>query len=257
MMRIGLDGGMLFLDEVGELGPDEQAMLLQAVEEKKFLPVGADEEAQSSFQLICGSNRDFGTEVQRGNFRDLNGAIVRMATLASDRLEVASRRPVIKDFRRRDWRVAEIHINRMALAGAKPQAVRAELESLLVICRDHLVQLLRRDGSASVPAAFQKRYDIHPTSVIQRDTGGLWLMPQRQAEELADTRSFFVVHILFRSFSLAPGVAQVAWPGTLVECSKPTIGLARYRLSNLMPPDSQSHHVRSRKFMWDNMLAAS
>jgi transcriptional regulatory protein RtcR len=64
------DGGMLFLDEVGELGPDEQAMLLRAVEEKKFLPVGADEEIGSSFQLICGSNRDLGAEVQTGNFRE-------------------------------------------------------------------------------------------------------------------------------------------------------------------------------------------
>ncbi|RPI64486.1 MAG: AAA family ATPase, partial [Planctomycetaceae bacterium] len=64
------DHGMLFLDEVGELGPDEQAMLLRAVEEKLFLPVGADEEVSSSFQLICGSNRDLAAEVHRGNFRE-------------------------------------------------------------------------------------------------------------------------------------------------------------------------------------------
>ena len=31
---------MLFLDEIGELGLDEQAMLLRAIEEKVFLPVG-------------------------------------------------------------------------------------------------------------------------------------------------------------------------------------------------------------------------
>ena len=35
------DGGVLFLDEIGELGLDEQAMLLRALEEKTFLPVGA------------------------------------------------------------------------------------------------------------------------------------------------------------------------------------------------------------------------
>ncbi|MCE6983081.1 nitrogen regulation protein NR(I), partial [Pseudomonas frederiksbergensis] len=29
------DGGMLFLDEIGELGADEQAMLLKAIEEKR------------------------------------------------------------------------------------------------------------------------------------------------------------------------------------------------------------------------------
>jgi transcriptional regulatory protein RtcR len=64
------DGGILFLDEVGELGPDEQAMLLRALEEKRFLPVGADEEAESHFQLICGSNRDLAAEVACGRFRE-------------------------------------------------------------------------------------------------------------------------------------------------------------------------------------------
>ena len=52
------DGGLLFLDEVGELGVDEQAMLLRALEEKRFLPLGSDREASSDFQLIAGTNRD-------------------------------------------------------------------------------------------------------------------------------------------------------------------------------------------------------
>jgi len=62
--------GILFLDEVGELGPDEQAMLLRAIEEKRFLPLGADREVSSSFQLICGTNRDLGAAVRDGKFRD-------------------------------------------------------------------------------------------------------------------------------------------------------------------------------------------
>ena len=64
------DGGMLFLDEVGELGPDEQAMLLRAIEEKRFTPVGSDTEADSDFQLICGTNRDLHEEVAKGNYRE-------------------------------------------------------------------------------------------------------------------------------------------------------------------------------------------
>ncbi len=63
------DGGILFLDEIGELGLDEQAMLLRAVEEKKFLPLGADREDSSSFQLICGTNRNLRKEVASGKFR--------------------------------------------------------------------------------------------------------------------------------------------------------------------------------------------
>jgi transcriptional regulatory protein RtcR len=62
--------GLLFLDEIGELGLDEQAMLLKAIEEKRFLPMGGDTEVQSDFQLIAGTNRDLGREVQAGRFRE-------------------------------------------------------------------------------------------------------------------------------------------------------------------------------------------
>jgi transcriptional regulatory protein RtcR len=63
------DQGMLFLDEIGELGPDEQAMLLHAIEEKTFLPVGADQHINSDFQLICGTNQDLQQAVAQGRFR--------------------------------------------------------------------------------------------------------------------------------------------------------------------------------------------
>lgn len=62
--------GMLFLDEIGELGLDEQAMILRAIEEKRFLPVGADKETASSFQLIAGTNRDLARAVAEGRFRE-------------------------------------------------------------------------------------------------------------------------------------------------------------------------------------------
>ncbi|MEI2453823.1 RNA repair transcriptional activator RtcR [Lysobacter firmicutimachus] len=62
--------GLLFLDEIGELGQDEQAMLLRALEEKRFLPVGGDKEVESDFQLIAGTNRDLQQAVREGRFRD-------------------------------------------------------------------------------------------------------------------------------------------------------------------------------------------
>jgi transcriptional regulatory protein RtcR len=64
------DKGVLFLDEIGELGLDEQAMILRAIEEKRFLPVGADRESSSDFQLIAGTNCDLGKAVAAGRFRD-------------------------------------------------------------------------------------------------------------------------------------------------------------------------------------------
>ncbi|HOO57152.1 MAG TPA: RNA repair transcriptional activator RtcR [bacterium] len=64
------DGGLLFLDEAGELGIDEQTMLLRALEEKVFVPLGADNEVRSDFQLICGTNRDLAEEVANKRFRE-------------------------------------------------------------------------------------------------------------------------------------------------------------------------------------------
>jgi transcriptional regulatory protein RtcR len=66
----GANDGLLFLDEVGELGLDEQAMLLRALEEKRFLPLGSDEESSSDFQLIAGTNRDLAEAVAEGRFRE-------------------------------------------------------------------------------------------------------------------------------------------------------------------------------------------
>jgi transcriptional regulatory protein RtcR len=61
---------VLFLDEIGELGLDEQSMLLRAIEEKVFYPMGSDRETTSEFQLLCGTNRDLRARVVRGEFRE-------------------------------------------------------------------------------------------------------------------------------------------------------------------------------------------
>jgi len=64
------DRGLLFLDEIGELGRDEQAMLLRAIEEQIFLPVGSDTPVTSRFQLLAGTNQDLRRAVREGRFRE-------------------------------------------------------------------------------------------------------------------------------------------------------------------------------------------
>jgi transcriptional regulatory protein RtcR len=64
------DRGLLFLDEIGELGLDEQAMLLRALEEKTFRPMGSDREVKSDFLLLAGTNRDLAARAREGRFRD-------------------------------------------------------------------------------------------------------------------------------------------------------------------------------------------
>ncbi len=75
-------GGVLFLDEIAELGLDEQAMLLKAVEEKTFFPFGSDKEVESDFQLIAGTHRDLRQWVEEGKFREDLYARINMWTFA-------------------------------------------------------------------------------------------------------------------------------------------------------------------------------
>jgi len=62
--------GLIFLDEIEALGLDEQAMILSALEEQKFYPVGGDQEVKSAFQLIAGTTTDLTELVAKGSFRE-------------------------------------------------------------------------------------------------------------------------------------------------------------------------------------------
>jgi transcriptional regulatory protein RtcR len=64
------DRGMLFLDEIGELGLDEQALLLLALEEGRFRPLGSDQEVQVQFRLLAGTHRPLQEAVRAGRFRE-------------------------------------------------------------------------------------------------------------------------------------------------------------------------------------------
>jgi transcriptional regulatory protein RtcR len=64
------ENGLLFLDEIGELGLEEQAMLLKAIEEKKFRRHGSDDEISVEFQFIAGTNKDLYSMVCEGRFRE-------------------------------------------------------------------------------------------------------------------------------------------------------------------------------------------
>lgn len=50
------NGDTLFLDEVGDVSPDLQRLLIKAVEEKQYLPLGNDRPKHSNFRLITATN---------------------------------------------------------------------------------------------------------------------------------------------------------------------------------------------------------
>ncbi|EBA18469.1 transcriptional regulator RtcR [Roseobacter sp. SK209-2-6] len=63
------DGGVLFLDDVDELNPNMQSVLLHAIETGRFYPLGSDHEISSRFHLIAGANRDLRSLTASGQFR--------------------------------------------------------------------------------------------------------------------------------------------------------------------------------------------
>jgi len=63
------DGGTLYLDEISSLSLSLQAKLLRVLEEKSFMPLGAEEEQKSNFRLITASHQPLEQQVESGEFR--------------------------------------------------------------------------------------------------------------------------------------------------------------------------------------------
>jgi transcriptional regulator with GAF, ATPase, and Fis domain len=63
------DGGILFLDEVGELPLPLQAQLLRVIQEGKYKRVGSNQWQPSRFRLVCATNRDLEADIATGAFR--------------------------------------------------------------------------------------------------------------------------------------------------------------------------------------------
>ncbi len=62
--------GTLFLDEVGDLGPDAQAKLLRAIEAKEIQRVGGNRIIRTDVRILSATNHDLQRAVRGGTFRE-------------------------------------------------------------------------------------------------------------------------------------------------------------------------------------------
>jgi len=63
-------GGILFLDEIGDLGEPSQIRLLRLIQEREFYPIGSDSPSKCTARIVCASNKDIKGLVASGKFRN-------------------------------------------------------------------------------------------------------------------------------------------------------------------------------------------
>ncbi len=69
--RIDLaQGGVLFLDEIGETSPSVQAKLLRVLQEREFQRLGGTKTLRADIRVVAATNRDLRSAMARGTFRE-------------------------------------------------------------------------------------------------------------------------------------------------------------------------------------------
>ena len=63
-------GGVLFLDEVGEMTPTAQAKFLRVLQEREFQRLGSNRVLRADVRVIAATNRDLRKSIERGSFRE-------------------------------------------------------------------------------------------------------------------------------------------------------------------------------------------
>lgn len=86
-------GGTIFMNEIGNMGPTLQAKLLHVLDGQPFRPVGSDREVRMSAKVIVATNADLMKMVKSGEFREdlyhrLNGLPFSLAPLRERRVDI-------------------------------------------------------------------------------------------------------------------------------------------------------------------------
>ncbi len=88
-----VDGGTIFLDEIGETPLDTQAFLLRILESGEYLRVGSSKVMTTNVRVIAATNTDLTAQIQKGKFREdlyyrLNTVPIRVPPLRERREDI-------------------------------------------------------------------------------------------------------------------------------------------------------------------------
>lgn len=65
-----VDGGTIFLDEIGEMPVDTQARLLRVLETGEFIKVGSSKEQKTDVRVVAATNKNLLNDIKKGKFRE-------------------------------------------------------------------------------------------------------------------------------------------------------------------------------------------
>jgi two-component system response regulator HydG len=63
-------GGTIFLDEIGEVSPPTQILLLRVLQDRRFERVGGEETLEVDVRVIAATNKNLTEEMRKGTFRE-------------------------------------------------------------------------------------------------------------------------------------------------------------------------------------------
>lgn len=180
------EGGILLLDEIGELNDGMQAKLLRFLQENRVLGVGEDREVAVSVRIIAATNRDLHAMVEQGRFRaDLYYRLkVLSVQIPPLRERPADLEPMIKHFLRKNR-----HLNPLESLTVGPDFIQALRQVELPGNARHLENLVR--------SALANKEDDSPLSLsdlppeVWQDLAGLGKKPPvqtNQGREVPDMR---------------------------------------------------------------------
>ena len=188
-----VDGGTLFMDEIGELGTDAQAMLLRFLQEGEGRAVGATRRLRVDVRIVAATHRDLEAGVERGTFREdiyyrLWWAVLEVPPLRARREDIAL---LVEHFRREVNARRELGLEITGVTGTAmailesddwPGNVR-ELEAVVmramvrrrrgwVTPEDIVLPRLRRDRLPEVMRALPLRPSAAEEQALQVAIGG-------------------------------------------------------------------------------------
>lgn len=86
-----LDNDLLFLDEVGDLSKETQRLLIRALDEKKFSPLGSGDTVSSDFTLITATNKSISElreSIDADFFDRISTVIITMPSIRNNREDI-------------------------------------------------------------------------------------------------------------------------------------------------------------------------